>query len=99
VSEDNFKSRDSFPEVDPLEAPEEWAAQDVPPGVDRRKFLMRSALMGATAILTGRAVSAQDKANRLKEGYPPTPPLSPVLNVVKEEKGPVMTTLDEFYKV
>ena len=25
--------------------------------------------------------------------------LSPSLNVVKEEKGPVMTTLDEFYKV
>jgi L-serine dehydratase len=27
------------------------------------------------------------------------PPLSPDLNVVKKSKGPVMTTLDEFYKV
>jgi L-serine dehydratase len=46
-------------------------------------------------------VSAQQKANRLKEPYPPkpTPPLSPTLEVVKEEKGPVMTTVDEFYKV
>ena len=30
---------------------------------------------------------------------PPRVPLSPALNVVKEQKGPVMTTLDEFYKV
>ena len=60
---------------------------------------MRSALISATAVLTGRAVSAQDSANRLKEGYPPTPPLSPSLYVVKEQKGPVMTVLDEFYKV
>jgi L-serine dehydratase len=60
---------------------------------------MRSALISATAVLTGRPVPAQDKANRLQEGYPPTPPLSPALNVVQQEKGPVMTTLDEFYKV
>jgi L-serine dehydratase len=99
VSEHNLKSKDQFPGVDPFESPEEWAAQEVPQGVDRRKFLMRSALIGATAVMTGRPVSAQGKANRLKEGYPPTPPLSPDLEVVKEEKGPVMTTLDEFYKV
>jgi L-serine dehydratase len=30
---------------------------------------------------------------------PPVPQLSPDLNVVKKQKGPVMTTLDEFYKV
>jgi L-serine dehydratase len=84
---------------DPLWSTGQLASQEVPEGVDRRKFLMRSALIGATAVLTGRAVSAQNKADRLKEGYPPTPPLSPDLNVVKEQKGPVMTTLDEFYKV
>jgi L-serine dehydratase len=60
---------------------------------------MRSALVGAIGVLTGRPVSAQEKANRMKEGYPPTPTLSPSLEVVKEQKGPVMTTLDEFYKV
>src|SRR5262249_35411367 len=32
-------------------------------------------------------------------GPDPTPPLSKDLNVVKQEKGPVMTTVDEFYKV
>ena len=84
---------------DPIGTPEELAARPVPEGVDRRAFLMRSALISATAVLTGRAVSAQDSANRLKEGYPPTPPLSPSLYVVKEQKGPVMTVLDEFYKV
>ncbi len=91
MSEDNLKSKDKVQEVDALESPKEWAAQEIPSGVDRRKFLMRSVLIGATAVLTGRAVSAQDRADRLKEGYPPTPPLSPTLYVVKEEKGPVMT--------
>ena len=84
---------------DPIGNPKELAARPVPEGVDRRAFLMRSALISATAVLTGRAVSAQDSADRLKEGYPPTPPLSPSLYVVKEQKGPVMTMLDEFYKV
>jgi L-serine dehydratase len=38
---------------------------------------------------------------RIAAGHtkPPVPQLSPDLNVVKEQKGPVMTTLDEFYKV
>jgi len=30
---------------------------------------------------------------------PPAPPLSPDLDVVKKSKGPVMTVVDEFYKV
>ena len=85
--------------ADPLESVDNLMSQEVPDGVDRRAFLMRNALIAATAVLTGRHVSAQQKAGRLKEGYPPTPPLSPSLNVVKEEKGPVITTVDEFYKV
>jgi L-serine dehydratase len=38
---------------------------------------------------------------RIAAGHtkPPVPQLSRDLNVVKEQKGPVMTTLDEFYKV
>ena len=59
---------------------------------------MRSALIGATAVILDRPVSAQQKADRLAT-TPPTPQLSPSLNVVKEQKGPVMTILDEFYKV
>src|SRR5437764_7255198 len=60
---------------------------------------MRSALIGATAIILDRPVPAQQRANRSLAATPPTPQLSPTLNVVKEQKGPVMTTLDEFYKV
>jgi L-serine dehydratase len=60
---------------------------------------MRSALIGATAVMTGCAVSRQEKAESSKAATPPTPQLSPDLEVVKEQKGPVMTILDEFYKV
>lgn len=83
---------------DPLGSVNEIASQQAPAGVDRRAFLMRSALIGATAIILDRPVSAQQRADRLS-ATPPTPQLSPTLNVVKEQKGPVMTTLDEFYKV
>ena len=33
-----------------------------PPGVDRRTFLMRSAVVGAAAVITGRVVSAEEQA-------------------------------------
>ncbi len=72
------------------------AAQEIPAGADRRTFLMRSAVIGATAVIMGSSVSAQQRAQRAT-GTPPK--LSPALNVVKKQKGPVMTTLEEFYKV
>ncbi len=83
---------------DLLGSTEQLASQEVPEGVDRRTFFMRSALIGATAVILARPVSAQERADR-SVGTPPTPQLSPTLNVVKEQKGPVLTTLDEFYKV
>jgi len=83
---------------DPLGSTHLSSSQKIPDGVDRRAFFMRSAMIGATAVLTGRSVSAQERANK-SAGAPPAPQLSPDLNVVKEQKGPVMTTLDEFYKV
>ena len=77
---------------------------EAPDGVDRRGFLVRSALVGAAAVMTGKttneveaataAVAATAAAGAKKE-----PPLAASLNVVKKSKGPVMTTLDEFYKV
>jgi L-serine dehydratase len=64
-----------------------------PAGSDRRAFMMRSALALAIATLTGRAMPAyaQVPAN--------PPPLDPNLNVVKKSKGPILTMIDEFYKV
>jgi L-serine dehydratase len=93
---------------DPLGCTREVTSEPVPVGVDRRTFFMRSAVIGATAVITGHAISAQERkrrstgtANRTvgELGTPPTPSLSPSLNVVKEQKGPVLTLLDEFYKV
>jgi L-serine dehydratase len=75
---------------------DEVTTQEIPPGVDRRTFLMRSAVVGATAVIAGRSISAQERTDR---SVATPPPLSADLDVVKKEKGPVMTTIDEFYKV
>src|SRR5258707_9721220 len=73
---------------------------EAPAGVDRRAFLMRSASIGAAAVITGW--QAQEKAMQVG-GVAPSPQaatnMSPDLDVVKKSKGPVMTTLEEFYKV
>jgi L-serine dehydratase len=78
----------------------ELRPDQAPAGVDRRAFLMRSALIGATSVITG---CAAPKTENLPPATPPPLPaassLSPDLNVVKKAKGPVMTTIDEFYKV
>jgi L-serine dehydratase len=71
---------------------------EVPKGMDRRTFLMRSAVVGATAVMAGIPVSklrAQAAAPAAQQGTK----LSPDLNVVKQSKGPVMTVIDEFYKI
>ena len=80
-------------------------SQEVPPGVDRRNFLIRSAVGGAAAVMMGTTVSAQERIAMAVRTLPvlpqaaTTPPLSERLNVVKKGKGPVLTTADEFYKV
>jgi len=81
-----------------------WTAlSSLPLGVNRRAFLMRNAVIGAAAVMTGsswtneaRAQQAAKEAAGAKLG---ASPLSPDLNVVKSAKGPVMTVADEFYKV
>jgi L-serine dehydratase len=90
-------------EQDPLGSSlEDLITQEVPSGIDRRAFLMRSALIGAMGVITGQKASAQIPASQEPKGVsggPPSPPLSPSLNVVREQKGPVLILLDEFYKV
>jgi len=81
----------------PIEAPE---VENTPAGIDRRAFVMRSAVIGAAAVIAGNPVSAAATAASAAAAKPQgSPPLSPTLDVVKKEKGPVMTTLEEFYKV
>src|SRR3954470_23697577 len=74
----------------------------IPPGIDRRAFLVRNAVIGAAAVMTGANWPTDARAQQAaKESAAPKmgPALSPELNVVKKSKGPVMTVADEFYKV
>ena len=101
MSQDKYKVPQTRPgpgESDSLGSTRDVRSAEIPPNADRRTFLMRSAVVGATAVITGTSISAQERTQR-SEAPAPTVPLSADLNVVKEEKGPVMTTLDEFYKV
>lgn len=82
-----------------LPSEEELRSTEVPEGVDRRTFLMRSAVIGAASIMTGRTLSAAEQTQRATAPAPMKVSLSPDLAVVKKSKGPVMTTLEEFYKV
>jgi L-serine dehydratase len=85
---------------DSIIGPAELDVDAVPNGVDRRTFLMRSAVIGAAAVITGRSVSAQQRVATATAPPPNTAiTLSPALDVVKKESKPVMTTLEEFYKV
>src|SRR3954447_26311513 len=90
---------------DPLADTLRLTSADSPHGVDRRSFLMRSAVGGAAAVMTGCSVSPEQRTAKAVETAPApaqapsTPPLAPELNVVQKGKGPVLTTLDEFYKV
>src|SRR4030095_10043856 len=81
------KPREVVPE-DPLADISQLISKEVPPGVDRRNFLIRSAVGGAAAVRMGRSVSLQESiakplATRPPQAKGPTPPLSADLNVVK----------------
>jgi L-serine dehydratase len=101
--------RDDFEREDPLASTQDLISQEVPANVDRRRFLMRSAVIGAAAVMTGSCASPTERTEQAKAeatkvadskaAAPAPPPLDPNLDVVKREKGPVMTTVDEFYKV
>jgi len=75
--------------------------------LNRRSFLMRSAVIGAAGVMTGRvwtpeARAAQaEKEAAARSSLPPldSSSMSSDLDVVKRSKGPVMTVVDEFYKV
>src|SRR5262249_51919899 len=74
----------------------------LPPDIDRRSFLMRNAVIGAAAVMTGTTWTPEARARQAaKEAAQPKlgAIMSPDLDVVKKSKGPVMTVVDEFYKV
>jgi L-serine dehydratase len=82
------------------------AESEVPSNINRRSFLMRNAVIGAAAVMTGRTWTPEARAQQAakeaeKSSLPPldSTSMSPDLDVVKKSKGPVMTVVDEFYKV
>jgi L-serine dehydratase len=111
-NEKDAKPDDADGPVDPLGSADKALSPEVPAGVDRRKFIMRSAVISAAAVLNG--CSRTETEQKAPPPAPATPEatgtagtsgaaasvtLSPDLEVVRLSKGPVMTTVDEFYKV
>src|SRR5262249_34036582 len=89
---------------DPLGDTGGLIAHVVPAGGDRGSFLRRAAVGGAAAVMTGCSAPPEERtakaaATAQPAAPPSTPPLAADLNVVQQEKGPVLTTVDEFYKV
>jgi L-serine dehydratase len=91
---------------DPLADTQQLVDHETPQGVDRRSFLMRTAVGGAAAVMTGCAGTPEQQtatavatAKPEAAAAPSAPPLSEDLDVVLKGKGPVLTTVDEFYKV
>src|SRR5262252_9131533 len=92
------------PRENPLADTNGLVAPVAPHGLDRRSFLMRTAVGGAAAVMTGCSASPEEKTAKAVAKLPPqapasAPPLAEDLNVVQKGKGPVLTTVDEFYKV
>ena len=84
-----------------LEVPSEGAGGEV----DRRTFMMRTAMIGAVTVLAGCKPLSKEETATKAASAPPMPAdslnlvMSDSLAVVRKSKGPVMTTVEEFYKV
>src|SRR5712671_5067988 len=87
--------------------PELPAESNLPENIDRRTFIMRNAVIGAAAAMTGTVWTLEARAQQAAKEATQKSPLPPLdstsmsqdLDVVKRSRGPVMTVLDEFYKV
>ena len=62
---------------DLLGSTKQLVSQKIPPGVDRRKFLMRTAVGGAAAIMTGKSLLAADRTSEAIKSMPVIRPLRP----------------------
>ncbi len=70
--------------------------------LSRREVGLAALAVSAGAILAGCSTPQQqtrEKASSAPAAAPPASNLSPELDVVKKSKGPIMTVLDEFYKM
>src|SRR5215216_2425456 len=83
---------------DPFDGAVELVSRAVPPGVHRRNFLMRSAVVGAAAMMTGKGLLAAERTTEPVKSLPVFS-TSRGLFLQLSAKGPIMITADEFYKV
>jgi L-serine dehydratase len=90
AADTHLTARSTTPQLDMSEPP---------PGSDRRAFMMRSSLAVAIAALTGCKPADISKTPAKAPAGKLGTALDPKLNVVAKSKGPVITTIDEFYKV
>ena len=95
MTNENDRAIDILPEL---------AATQAPADVDRRAFMMRTAMIGAVSVLAGCAPESPEAVTaKASSATPPPAPAGPALaqslDVVQKSKGPVMTTIDEFYKI
>src|SRR4029450_2379934 len=87
--------------------PELPRESNLPEHIDRRPFIIRNAVIGAAAAMTGTVWTIEARAQQAAKEAAAKSPLPPLdstsmsqdLDVVKRSKGPVITVLDEFYKV
>jgi len=70
---------------------------NAPAVLSRREFGYTALVASAAALLTG--CSEQQPTQTASQTAPAAPALSPDLAVVQQSKGPILTTLDEFYKM
>ena len=78
------------------------APSSPPATLSRREFGYAALVASAGTIISGCTKTPTEQASQPAAApATPAPPsaLSPNLEVVKESKGPVMTTLEEFYKI
>src|SRR5579863_2498684 len=68
---------------------------EAPAILSRRQFGYTAFAASAVALLAG----CSEREPSAAAAPPPQPALSPELNVVQSSKGPVVTTLEEFYKI
>src|SRR3954454_24709476 len=89
--------------MDTRSLPETFAVPELdvsepPAGSDRRAFMIQSAMVATIVAVGGRA---SPLFGQVSATAPPlgSAPVDPDLQVIKNTKGPVMTLVDEFYKV
>ncbi|HSZ56760.1 MAG TPA: serine dehydratase beta chain, partial [Tepidisphaeraceae bacterium] len=64
-----------------------------------RRALGRAVLSASAGLAIARLAGAQAPAASAAQEASAPPPLAPNLNVVQQSKGPILTVLDEFYKM